>query len=1004
MFSPGQEIGLYTLVKRIGRGGFGEVWLAERRAKFVTTRVAVKLPLDDHIDREEVKREAVLWAHASGHPNVLPIIDADEYDGQVVIVSEYSPDGSLHDYLGRKGPLPVREALDMTNGILNGLEFLHAKQIIHRDLKPANILLQGRTPRLADFGISRVMKAVSVTESMSGTPLYMAPEAFDRKRTEQTDIWSVGVILFQMLNGSLPYPYGNLTDLYGAIVRGQPEPLSDAISPDLQAAVLKALAKDPGERYRSAAEMRSSLNSYLAGVAHHEHLATAPDKDQHAFRPVAATLHSAAPFSTTAEYELTIRDGNDLAVPTGNLTGGPAGIVGREKEIAELRQLLRHENTRLITMTGIGGTGKTTLARAVAKASLDDFPDGVFFVEMATTINADLVAAVIAQSLGARESGTRPVIEILKDHLKNKCVLLVIDNFEQVTGAASQLAELAAVPGGLKVLVTSRNLLHVNAEHEFHVPALALPPDTSRMAPEELSTCEAVRLFVERARRVRSNFTLTAENGECVAAICVRVDCLPLAIELAAARIKMLSPQAILAKLENRLTLLTGGAADLPARQQTMRGAVQWSYDLLAETEKDLFRLLSVFEGGFTIDAAEAVVHDASAGKLSDDVLDGMTSLVDKSLLVSKERPNGEYRFRMLQVVREYARECFEAASETARVNESHADYYLAMAEEAEPHLLTPQYADWLVRLEDDHDNFRVALRWSFENDVGMAARFAAALRNFWAYHNYLLEGRKWLDAALERGRIGITTPVHFKLLNGAGWFAKQQGDYQRARTMYEAALSESRSAKELPQIALSTRGLGMIAIQQGDFAAARGFIEEGLEISRHMDDRFGIAHALIVLGDLERMVGNNVAARASFETSLGLARELGDQRIMSCNLNNLGFVACDDGDLAAAETHLAEALGMVQELGYKIQISYSMDGFAAIAAERGDMEKAATLAGAADALRTAIGGETEPVERRFRESYLGRLKAKLDPEGFDPAYERGNALRLEEAVALCQL
>lgn len=266
MFQTGQEIGIYTLVKRIGRGGFGEVWLAERRAKFVTTKVAVKLPLEEQIDTEAVKSEAVLWEQASGHPNVLPIIDADEYDGQIVIVSEYAPDGSLEDLL-QKGILPTRKAVELIIGILSGLEFLHSRKIIHRDIKPANILLQGETPRLADFGISRVMKTTNVSVNMSGTPSYMAPEAFDRKRTTQTDIWSVGVILYQMLKGSLPFPYSNITDLLGAIIMSEPESLPESVPENLRQIVLKALAKNLETRYSTAAEMRDDLANFLYSIS-----------------------------------------------------------------------------------------------------------------------------------------------------------------------------------------------------------------------------------------------------------------------------------------------------------------------------------------------------------------------------------------------------------------------------------------------------------------------------------------------------------------------------------------------------------------------------------------------------------------------------------------------------------------------------------------------------------------------------------------------------------------
>lgn len=267
MFNAGKQIGSYTLIKRIGRGGFGEVWLAERKSKFVTTKVAVKLPLEEQVDAEAIKSEAVLWEQASGHPNVLPIIDADEYDGQIVIVSEYAPDGSLDDLLQKEGVLPSRRAVELTIGILSGLEFLHSRKIIHRDIKPANILLQGETPRLADFGISRVMKTTSASMNMSGTPSYMAPEAFDRKRTAQTDIWSVGVMLYQMLKGTLPFPYSNITDLLGALFREEPQPLPDSVPVSLQRIVLKSLAKKPEERYQNVRQMRDDLGDFLISIS-----------------------------------------------------------------------------------------------------------------------------------------------------------------------------------------------------------------------------------------------------------------------------------------------------------------------------------------------------------------------------------------------------------------------------------------------------------------------------------------------------------------------------------------------------------------------------------------------------------------------------------------------------------------------------------------------------------------------------------------------------------------
>jgi len=395
---------------------------------------------------------------------------------------------------------------------------------------------------------------------------------------------------------------------------------------------------------------------------------------------------------------------------------------------------------------------------------LDEFTDGVFFVELAAIPNPELVISTIALPLDVKEVGGKPILEVLKDYLRDKQMLLVVDNFEQVIEAAPQIAELLSAANRLKILITSRILLHLSAEREFVVSPLATPNEYKHISLEELSNYEAVKLFVERARNTKPNFTLSQENAQTVAEICNRLEGLPLGIELAAARIKFLSPQAILTKLENRLKLLTGGARDLPARQQTMRGAVEWSYDLLNKEERCLFRHLAIFAGGFTLETAEAVAgcrlsaageeevtgeqETAEIEQLTIDTFDGVTSLVNKSLLVSKEQANGETRFRMLEVVREYALELLETRGEAEAMRRSHAEYFLALAEEAEPHLHAAQSGEWLNRLEEEHDNLRAALQWSLERDAAIAVGLAAGIWRLWTLHSDLTEGRGWLEAA----------------------------------------------------------------------------------------------------------------------------------------------------------------------------------------------------------------------------------------------------------------
>jgi non-specific serine/threonine protein kinase len=1004
MFREGSQIGLYTLIRRLGRGGFGEVWLAERKSKFVTTKVAVKLPLEEQVDTEAIKSEAVLWERASGHPNVLPIIEADEYDGQIVIVSEYAPDGSLEQLLKKHGALLTKRAVELAIGILNGLEFLHTRKIIHRDIKPANILLQGDAPRLADFGISRVMKTTGVSDNISGTPSYMAPEAFDRKRTIQTDIWSAGVVLYQMLKGKLPFPHGNLTDLFAAILRDEPEPLPDFVLEELHQIIWKSLAKNPVERYRTAREMRDDLSDFLVGISQQSNQPTLENeqllptlRDKQLDKTQANEVERTPDFAADAAKE----KWTSTLTPN-NLAEYPLPIIGREKEIAEIKDLLRQTNVRLVTMTGVGGTGKTKLSQAVARELLNEFSDGVFFIELAAITNADLVASTIAQSLGVKEAGGKTILEILKDYLRGRRMLLVIDNFEQITAAAPQIAELLSAAAKLKILITSRTLLHLSSEKEFVVPPLSVPTDVSQVSLDELSKYEAIKLFVERAQNAKASFALIEENANSVAEICARLDGLPLAIELAAARVKILSPQMILSKLENRLKLLTGGARDLPARQQTMRGAVEWSYDLLDEDEKRLFRRLSVFAGGLTFEAAEAVCADYDSDKESLEILDPLTSLVDKSLLISKEQADGEMRFRMLEVVREYALESLEKNDEAEAMRRRHADYFLRLGEEAEPHLQGEQAAKWLNRLEEEHDNLRDALGWSLENDAALAACLAAAIRNLWIFHGHLTEGRKWFEAAFERGSLAVSAAVRFKLLNGLGLAARSQGDNEAAWKAYEEGLAEGRAANDFRQIVISSVGLGVVANQQGDFKRGRKFFEEALAISRRLDDKSGIGMTLSYLGDLARVECDNTAARPLFEEALTISRQLGNKQGVNANLINLGAVAYHEGDFGAAHSHFAESLEVAQELGHKIRIAYSLDGFAALAAGREDEELGAKLAGAAEQLRKQVGYKIGPADRLFRDAYIARLKTKMDETAFAKAYEQGRKLKLEEAVALC--
>ena len=470
-----------------------------------------------------------------------------------------------------------------------------------------------------------------------------------------------------------------------------------------------------------------------------------------------------------------------------NLPLQPTPLIGREKEVSEVCDLLRHDETRLLTLTGPGGTGKTRLALQAAADLLDDFPDGTFFAPLATLTEAELFLPAVAETLGVREIGEQPLAETLKDYLRERRMLLLLDNFEQVLGAAPTVTELLAGAPGLKVLATSRAPLGLYGEHEFPVPPLTLP-DLERPPPlERLTQYEAVGLFLERARALKPDFTITNESAPAVAEICVRLDGLPLAIELAAARIKMLPPRAMLQRLTSRLKLLTGGARDLPERQRTLRATIEWSFALLDQGEQLLFARLAVFSGGRTLEAIEAICD--SEGDLGVEAFDGISSLLDKSLLRQEEGPDGEPRFVMLETVHEFTREKLQGSGEAEEIRRAHAEYFLILAEEADPELRGPHQLEWLERLEAEHENMRAALSWASERkEVEVALRLGGALGWFWSMRGYQSEGRRWLEEALAMdGR--VSSEVRAMALAGAGWLAENQGDLDRAKEASEEGL-----------------------------------------------------------------------------------------------------------------------------------------------------------------------------------------------------------------------
>jgi predicted ATPase/DNA-binding CsgD family transcriptional regulator len=716
-------------------------------------------------------------------------------------------------------------------------------------------------------------------------------------------------------------------------------------------------------------------------------------------------------------------------------------LVGREREVAAICALLSRPEVRLVTLTGTGGVGKTRLALEVAAAADSNFADGIYFVALAPLTDPELVVSTIAQALGVREHGSRPLLDSLKDHLFDKQLLLLLDNFEQIISAAPVIIELLSSVPRLKVLVTSRASLHLSGEHEFVAPPLSLPDLRDLPLLERLIEYESVRLFIERAQAVHSDFAMTEENGAAIAAICQQVDGLPLAIELAAGRSKLFSPQELLPRLKSRLKLLVGGARDLPVRQQTLRGTIAWSHDLLEEDEKRLFRRLAVFVGGCTLEAIEAIctAHEG----LDEDVFDAVARLVDKSLLRQEARFDGEPRLWMLETIREYALERLEASEEAEVVQRQHAIFFLRLSEEAEPKIRSAEQSTWRKRLEVEQDNLRAALRWTLESqEAEMGLRLAGALLAFWRVSNLDREGRNWCEQVLAQPGARARTAARAKALLAAGIMTVFKGDLVEANRLLEEsiAIGWEGGAAGKRNLARALATLAHVAVLQGHLDAARELAGESLQVFREMGEAWGMALALNHLGRATVELGDPVAARALLEESAALFCVAGDRQNLAQPLNALGLAALRHGDYVGARTYFEEALSVAQEtaaeqyradalahlgtvalrvgdfqqsaslyqqslalnrvLGNQEGIAGDLAGLAEVASLLGQPKRAARLFGAVEALREVSGISLSTLRRAAYDRAVEGIHAQLDEATFVAAWKEGHVMPLDQAIA----
>jgi predicted ATPase/serine/threonine protein kinase len=1016
----GRLLSHYRLLKKLGAGGMGEVYRALDTR--LNREVAIKTLLLDHVSQPDAiarfEKEARA-ACALNHPNIVTIYELGQMNGTHYIAMELVHGETVREMLA-SGPIPFRKAVAIASQIGDAMAKAHEVGIVHRDLKPENLMVTGDgVCKVLDFGLAKLRaggiqgmdpasnptsSSISEYGTVMGTVGYMSPEQARGVEVDfRSDQFSFGSVLYEMVTGVPAFRKNTHVETMAAILRDEPERAGTRM---LQAPapfiwiVERCLAKNPEQRYASTRDLARDL------AAVRERLADAPARN--------------------SEPRL-----NNLPVQR-------TAFIGREVEAAALRELLTREDVRLVTLTGPGGIGKTRLALQVASEVGEQFSGGICFAPLSAVREPDLIASAIAQAAGVGETGNQPLQESLKEYVSglSQPTLFLLDNFEHLVAAAPTIAQLLTTGPKLKVVVTSQSPLHVYGEHEFPVPPLALPNLKVLPSLEILSSLPAVALFVERARAVKREFVLTKENAPAVAAICARLDGLPLAIELAAARIKLLSPAAMLARLESRLNLLTGGALDLPARQQTLRNTVAWSYGLLNASEQTLFRRLSVFAGGCTLEGVEAVCD--TKGDLGLDVLDGMASMVDKSLAQQVEQPDNEARFFMLSTIREYALERLAESDDEAPTRRAHAAYYLVLAEEgAEDSVARPE---WLDRFEVEHDNFRLALNYLITTgDAEWGLRLGAALFHFWETREHLTEGRDFVARLLAMKESSARPKLRARLLFAGAILTGEQGDYNSARKLLEESLDTCVELKDNRGAAVALNALGVYARDRNELANATILFERCVAIWKDLGDAGDIARSLSNLANVMKLRGEHASALSLYDECLTMFRRAGDSAGVAWTLNYQGDVAREKSDFAAARSFCeqslvafrqlrdgwgiasalsdlaglcsdqgynsearrlyGESVKLFRELGHQRGIARVLECLAADAAAQSNAELSLRLAGAAAALRQQLGAPLTPAEQPRLEKALEFARRTLGTAAGLTAWMEGWAMPVDRAM-----
>ena len=966
--------------EEIGRGGFGEVYRCRQIG--VERTVAVKVLTEEfNEDRERFLREQRAMGRLTGHPNIVEMLEVGAtVNDHPYLVMPYLSRGSLHDRILRGGPLPLPEVLHLGVMIAGALETAHRAGVLHRDIKPANILLTDYgEPALTDFGIAHITGGFETgTGTVTGSPAFTAPEVLrGDPPSEASDVYGLGSTLFCTLTGHAAHERRGGEQVVAQFLRITEQPIpdlrEDSIPDDMCRVIEGAMSHDPARRPTAAV-----FGDQLRQVQRRHGLLV--DR-----MPLRDELDVSSPHE---------------AIPagvSGNLPLELTSFVGRRIQVAEVKNLLTM--SRSVTLTGIGGVGKSRLALRVAHKMAGEFADGVWLVELGDIRDPTLLADVVANALGLRSRGSGPILDVLVRYLSTRELLMVLDNCEQVIDAVTALTEhlLRACPR-IRILATSREALEVSGESVFAVPALTVP-DPMAQPGRHATRDDAVALFAERGAAVVPGFDVTDDNRTDVMRICARLDGLPLAIELAAARLRAMSPRQILSGLDDRYGLLTRGRRGAPMRQQTLAWCIGWSYDLCTPQEQRLWAQLSVFAGGFELDAAEQV---CDGGPTRPELLDALSVLVDKSILI-REDVDRTVRFRMLETVQEYGRQKAEESGEYLDYARRHQDWCLRLTLQAEAEWIGPDQLRWVARLERELPNLRTALEFALSEATDVAVRMVTALRLFWMMRGRLGEGRRWTARALPHAG---ATMAHdrAKALYAAGAIAVIQRDFADATDKLTRMKELAEHTDDPVVAALLAHAEGSIALMtgDGDLDRARGYVAEAIDCYEEFGELSLRLDALILLGWSWALLGANTRANEYFERVLSITEAAGEAMLRSWAQWAHGYVAWRAGEPDRAVRALENGIRSARLVADPLVAAACTENLAWVASEQHHHRRAAALMGAADSLVSVTGSAAFvfPDLRTHRTDCARASREALGDRAFEAALGEGAAMTFDAAVA----